>query len=304
MKVLLIILSLLFSTNAFPVGANIHFSKGITLKNKGKYKEASREFLSAYRLNPSWTEAVLEAAKALTIANKRKEASLLLVNYINKTKQQEDIAKLKKQLELITETFYKNATFQLYLDAKHLFKLGKKRIALEKIDIALKNEGSNVKLLFLAGKINISMGKKKFAGNYFSKAEKLNPFKSEANWLYAKLLYDLKKFSDSEGRLLRIDNMKGTEEYTLLLARSLFHQGKNEEAIKLLTKESEQYPNHIETIYLLGEINFIGIKNYWLARKHFLIYKKHCETMQKVKGNELYTLTNDFLKKIESELKT
>jgi Tfp pilus assembly protein PilF len=288
----------------------MHFSRGISLKENRNYSEAAREFKAALESNPSWVEAATEAAKALAMAGpaQRTEAAALLVTAWTRREKStrpndiRDRRELERTLVVITETFAMNQTFQLWQDAKNLLEEQKPKPALDKIETALKEEDSNVRSLILAGRIQVALYELPKAAEYYSRAEALNPLDNGLRREYGTVLFQIGRYADAETRLARIPELLRTEDDTVLVARSMFLQGKNEPGIELLVRDTEKHPTNIESIFVLGKIHFEGTRNYWLARKYFMGYKKHCETMKKTKNNPQYLQARDHLQEIEKKL--
>ena len=253
-----------------------NYSKGVEFAQKKKYDEAVEKFQLSIELNPGLVDSYIELARAKLLMGQRKAAVNVLNGALKSLKRRDEIEKIYRERENITEIFFTNETFQFYQNGLNQLRLENANAAMDAFDQALKKEPDNVLVLLGSARAMTVLDHRKDALENLEQAIALNDRNEDARVELAEA-YLAKKPKQSLELLQGLYNSPKDERVAILYARALVAQNRGSEALDYLKNLADSRQNWILVHFWLGKFFSEAPKGNWNARKHLMTFMKRTD---------------------------
>lgn len=248
----------------------VEYSEAKAHIDKKRWPEAVVVLRKLYQDKPSSIPVILDLAYALAYLGRREEA----LNILIRTAQSSQGKKKQffiRRVQVLSETFLTNETFQKYQNGIHFLTHSQLREARSHLLRALKDEPDNVEILFRQAQAFLLDGDFDSAVNDLFTAEKLNPYRMEIKlWLGRALMWKNNTTVGLEKLKESFIELKGNDLAATWYAEALLAVGQRKSAIDILESQSKKYPLSILSLMSLAKFRLSATNAsksvYWKAR--------------------------------------
>jgi tetratricopeptide (TPR) repeat protein len=265
----------------------------------GDASKASQAFHSLLKSDPSHQKIREWTAKSFAMAQDRQQS----LQIIKEGRELGGGGNLIALGNLIATTFYREDTFKKYQTGKNLYKEEEFSRAKKVLEEALAAEPHHVKVLRLLGSVQRKLMMYKEAKKTLSKVHNLVPWDAESTYHLADMELKTgnpqaaKSYSD-----LLMESKSNDKKLRLLRSLALFQLSEQKEAIDLLEKNTEEYPEALPSFFYLGKFYYESETSYWLARKYLSLYLKKRQRLSKEQKQVLTQGISENFKREAEEL--
>ena len=254
------------------------YTRGVELVGKKKFDDAVRNFKAAIEMNPRFTDAYVENARALVLLGKRKEGLASLSEGLLQVRSRDDRERLANERQNLSEIFYTNEVFQEFQNGLNYLTLERLGSAVDALEQAKKKEPDNVLILSAYARALQEEGKSAEALKVLSEAHQLN----ETNFAVKLDLVEIMS-EENPGKALDllqpVLNESNEERIALLEVKALNALQKNTEALDFLKDRAEKQQNWILAQYWLGKLYSQENNGAWNARKYLMTFLRRSDPL-------------------------
>jgi len=221
-----------------------------------KWPEAVIVLKSLNNHNPKKIKHALLLSESLVYLGRREEALNLLIQVYSKketTKKNKKI--LVDKIDVLSQVFMTNLTFQSYQDALSKMKDKKFKAALKGFYLMLSKEPKNLQILMRIGQSHFFLKQYSMATELFLEAKALNPHRAEVRLWLGKSLYFKNQFTRALKELKTANKqLKKSELAPVWLSKVLNEQGKLNKAISVLEQDIKKESTHVLSLFELAQL--------------------------------------------------
>ncbi len=252
------------------------------LISKKKWPEAAIVLKSILKKNPENTAITIDLARALFYQGRREEALGILGATLAREKPAQQKI-LIRQSRVLSRTFLKAESFQIFQDGVNLMVASRFRQARERLEKALTAEPDNVEILTRLGQCVLLDGDPDSAAERLRTARRLNPFEPEISLWLGRALFQRGEQELALKELgLAQQELPGAQTPVLWLSESLAMSPKPQTELEILEKDLNSNPLHLDVslaiarfhLHFASSNQILGLQE---ARKDLLVTSSRIE---------------------------